>query len=129
MESYLSKIRCPIVISRWLWIFSGRMQNLCLEHSSGLDWHDILPQMEDSTEHTINVRPQHLFGFTGHNLFQLFFSKSVPSSSPEDDQLIVVRENATRIPIITIYEKYAKDAYFYYLHPPEADQSRATPHQ
>ncbi len=73
-------------------IYSGRMKNLCLEHSSqaGLDWHDILPQTEGSTEHTINVRPQHRFKFTGRNLFQLFFGKSIPSNSPEDDQLIIV---------------------------------------
>jgi len=73
-----------------LWIYSGRMKNLRLEHGPGLDWHDILPQTEGSSEHTIKVRLQHRFRFTGHNLFQLFFGKSIPSSSPEDDQPIVV---------------------------------------
>ena len=138
MESYLSKnslSNSHSEVALQLWIYSGRMKNLSLEHSSGLDWHDILPQMEDSTEHTINVRPQHLFGFTGHNLFQLFFGKSIPSSSPEESVKMTNRslwpENTLRIQYNTIYEKYAKYAIYaiYYLHPPEADQNRVTPHQ
>jgi hypothetical protein len=88
VENSLSNSHSEVALQ--LWIYSGGMKNLCLEHNSGLDWHDILPQTEGSTEPTINVRPQHRFRFTGRNLFHLFFGKSKPSSSSEDDQLIVV---------------------------------------